>query len=126
MLAEWGDAGQDHIRLSLWIDYGFMLVYGAFLCLAGAGDPRLRQGARDAGAGRGGQLGALVRRRRGALRRARERQPAADLGGHGGSVSPPLATACASVKFVLIVLAIVYVLWGWSPGSGVGVATRAA
>ena len=35
MLAEWGDAGQDDIRLSLWIDYGFMLVYGAFFTLAG-------------------------------------------------------------------------------------------
>jgi hypothetical protein len=34
------------------------------------------------------------------------------LGGHGGSLGPPFATACASLKFLLIGLAIVYVLWG--------------
>jgi hypothetical protein len=34
------------------------------------------------------------------------------LGGHGGSFGPPVATACASVKFLLITIAIVYVLWG--------------
>ena len=34
------------------------------------------------------------------------------LGGHGGSVGPAFATACASIKFVLIAIAIAYVLWG--------------
>ena len=78
MLAEWGDAGQDEIRLSLWIDYGFMLVYGAFFTLAGLATRDFARERGQAGAGRGGQVGAVVRCRRGALRRARERQPAAD------------------------------------------------
>jgi len=34
------------------------------------------------------------------------------LGGHGGKVGPPIATTCAALKFLLIGLAIVYVLLG--------------
>jgi hypothetical protein len=34
------------------------------------------------------------------------------LGGHGGEAGPPLATTCASFKFLLIAIAIVYALWG--------------
>jgi len=34
ILAEWGEAGQDAARESLWIDFGFLLAYGAFLTLA--------------------------------------------------------------------------------------------
>ncbi len=78
MLAEWGDAGQDDIRLSLWVDYGFMLVLRRLLHPRRACDARLRQGTRAAGPGRGGPVGAVVRCRRGAIRRERERQPAAD------------------------------------------------
>ena len=36
ILAEWGEDGRDAARDQLWIDYGFMLAYGAFLGLAGA------------------------------------------------------------------------------------------
>jgi hypothetical protein len=34
ILAEWGEEGQDAARESLWIDFGFLLAYGAFLTLA--------------------------------------------------------------------------------------------
>ena len=34
ILAEWGEDGQDAARESLWIDFGFLLAYGAFLTLA--------------------------------------------------------------------------------------------
>jgi hypothetical protein len=112
MLAEWGDAGQDDIRLSLWIDYGFMLVYGAFFTLAGLAT---RDFAKERGkqalasAGRWAPwcaVGAAL------FDAAENANLLLILGGPGGSVSPPLATACASVKFVLIAIAIVYVLWG--------------
>ena len=112
MLAEWGDAGQDDIRLSLWIDYGFMLVYGAFFTLAGlatrdfAREHRLR---RLAAAGVVAPFLAVGAALFDALENA---NLLLILGGHGGSVSPPLATACASVKFVLIAIAIGYVVWG--------------
>ncbi len=31
ILVEWGEDGQDAAREQLWIDFGFMLAYGAFL-----------------------------------------------------------------------------------------------
>src|SRR5262245_39136974 len=34
ILAEWGEEGQDAARQSLWIDFGFLVAYGAFLTLA--------------------------------------------------------------------------------------------
>jgi hypothetical protein len=108
MLAEWGDAGQDDIRLSLWIDYGFMLVYGSFFTLAGLA-------TRDFGREHGKQALASVGRWApwcavgAAIFDALENANLLlILGGHGGGVSPPLATACASVKFLLIG----YVVWG--------------
>jgi hypothetical protein len=112
MLAEWGDAGQDDIRLSLWIDYGFMLVYGAFFLLAGFA-------TRDFAQERGQQALASVGRWApwcavgAAIFDALENANLLlILGDHGGSISPPLATACASIKFALIVIAIGYVVWG--------------
>ena len=107
-----GDAGQDDIRLSLWIDYGFMLVYGAFFTLAGLAtrDFARERGLRSlAAAGRWAPWCAVGAAIFDALENA---NLLLILGGHGGSVSPPLATACASVKFVLIAVAIAYVVWG--------------
>jgi hypothetical protein len=112
MLAEWGGAGKDDIRLSLWIDYGFMLVYGAFFTLAGLATrdfARERGLAALASAGRWAPWCAAGAALFDALENA---NLLLILSGHGGSVSPPLATACASVKFVLIAIAIGYVLWG--------------
>lgn len=34
-LTEWGADGRDTVRLSLIVDYGFMVSYGAFVTLAG-------------------------------------------------------------------------------------------
>src|ERR1044072_789268 len=31
ILAEWGEEGRDAARESLWIDFAFLLAYGAFL-----------------------------------------------------------------------------------------------
>lgn len=112
MLAEWGDAGQDEIRLSLWVDYGFMLVYGAFFTLAGLAtrDFATERGKRAlASVGRWAPWCAAGAVLFDALENA---NLLLILGGHGGTVSPRMATACASVKFLLIATAIVYVAWG--------------
>jgi hypothetical protein len=112
MLAEWSSHSRDLVRLSLWIDYGFMLAYGAFFTLAGLAT---RDFAREHGlealasAGQWAPWCATGAALFDALENA---NLLLVLGGHGGSVSPPLATACASVKFLLIVTAIVYVVWG--------------
>lgn len=34
VMGEWGEKGQDAARESLWIDFGFLIAYGAFLTLA--------------------------------------------------------------------------------------------
>jgi hypothetical protein len=111
-LSEWGSNGRDVARLSLWVDFGFMVTYGAFFTLAAlatrdfARERRLRA---LAAAGLVAPFCAAV-------------APVFDagenvallliLGGHGGGYAAGLATACASVKWVLIGLAIAYVLWG--------------
>jgi hypothetical protein len=111
-LSEWGSGGRDAARLSLWVDFGFMVTYGAFFTLAALAT---RDFARERGLGALAAAG-LVAPYCAAI------APIFDagentgllliLGGHGGSAEPLLATACASVKWVLIGLAIAYVLWG--------------
>jgi hypothetical protein len=111
-LAEWGAGGRDTVRLSLIVDYGFMLSYGAFVTLAGLA-------TRDFGRERG--LRALASAGRvvpwfaaaAAVFDAGENAfLLLTVGGNGGSAAPVLATVCASVKWVLIVVAVGYVLWG--------------
>jgi hypothetical protein len=112
ILADWGDDGRDAARASLWIDYPYLLVYGAFLVLACAA-------TRDLAAERGW-------RRMAAFGVAAVPIAAAvpcfdaieDVGlllaldGHGGDAAPGLAAACASLKFAMLALAIGYLLLG--------------
>jgi hypothetical protein len=120
ILAEWGEDGRDAAREQLWIDYGFMLAYGAFLGLAAAA-------IRD------------LCRRRDLQRLTRIGEKAIWLGplaaafdalenacllltvGGSGSPFPTLATTFAAVKFALLAAAIAYLLAG-----GAGLAARAA
>lgn len=111
-LSEWGPDGRDTARLSLWVDYGFMVSYGAFFTLTGLAT---RDFARDRGMRKLAAAGRVVPwfAAAAALFDAAENAfLLLILGGHGGSAAPALASACASVKLVLIVLAIAYVLWG--------------
>jgi hypothetical protein len=112
IMAEWGEHGRDLARLSLWIDFGFMASYGAFFALAALAtrDFARRNDLRPlAVAGIVAPSFAVVA----ALFDAAENvNLLLVLGGHGGDVSPVLATICASIKFLLIALAIAYVLWG--------------
>ena len=112
MLAEWGSDGRELARLSLWVDFGFMASYGAFVALAAVAT---RDFGRDRGLRRLAAAGVVVP----ALAISAALFDAAEntallliLGGHGGAAAPPLATVCASVKFLLITLSIGYVLWG--------------
>jgi len=112
IMAEWGEHGRDLARLSLWIDFGFMLSYGTFFALAALA-------TRDFARERGLRALASVGIATPFFAPAAALFDAAEniawllvLGSHGGSFAPPFATACASLKFLLITLAIVYVLWG--------------
>jgi hypothetical protein len=111
ILAEWGEDGQDAARQSLWIDFGFLLAYGAFLTLALAA---VRDLARERGwrrlAAIGGiviSFGALV-----ATFDALENICLLLTIDGAGTAFPLLATIFATCKFVLLAVAIAYLLSG--------------
>jgi hypothetical protein len=111
ILAEWGEEGQDAARESLWIDFGFLLAYGAFLTLALAA---VRDLARDRGWRRLAAIGGVVVSF-GALAAAFDALEniclLLTLDG-AGAAFPLLATIFASCKFLLLTLAIAYLIVG--------------
>jgi hypothetical protein len=113
ILAEWGEDGQDAARESLWIDFGFLLAYGAFLTLALAAtrDLAIRRGWRRLGA-----IGRVVLPF-GALGAAFDALENAclllTLDG-AGAAFPLLATIFASLKFLFLAAAIAYILAGFA------------
>ena len=112
ILAEWGGDGRDAARLSLWLDFLYMALYGAFWTLAAAAVRDLARGrawSRFAAAGSVAVAAAVV-------------APLADalenvclllvLEGTGGGTTPLLAGLFASVKFLCLTVAILYVVIG--------------
>jgi hypothetical protein len=111
ILSEWGEDGQNAARESLWIDFGFLVAYGTFLTLALA---VVRDLARERGwrrlAAIGGVavwLGAL-----GAAFDALENVCLLLTLDGAGAAFPLLATIFAACKFVLLTMAIAYLLAG--------------
>ncbi|HEX3608473.1 MAG TPA: GNAT family N-acetyltransferase [Solirubrobacterales bacterium] len=112
IMGEWGSHGQYLARLSLWIDFGFMLSYGTFFTLAALATRDFAR-ERDLRALAIAGIAAPFFAALAPLFDAAENIAwLLVLGGHGGSLAPPFATACASLKFLFIGLAIVYALWG--------------
>lgn len=112
ILAEWGDEGIDAAKASLWIDYAYLVAYGAFLVLAAWATRDL---ARSRGWTRLAAIGTplIVCAAAAAAFDAVE-----DLGlllavnRHGGGFAPRLAQICASLKFALLAVTIAYLLAG--------------
>ncbi len=111
ILDEWGEDGQDAARESLWIDFGFLLAYGVFLTLAVAairdlagkrGWPRLARSGRVVV-----YFGALVA----AFDAFENICLLLTLDGTGAAF-PLLATIFATCKFILLTVAIAYLLAG--------------
>jgi hypothetical protein len=111
ILAEWGEKGRDAARESLWIDFGFLLAYGAFLTLALAATRDL---AEERGLRRLASIG-VAAVWFGALAAAFDLLENVclllTLDG-AGTAFPLLATVFASCKFLLLVAAIAYVAAG--------------
>lgn len=111
ILAEWGEDGQDAARESLWIDFGFLLAYGTFLTLALAA---VRDIAKQRNWPRLAAIGGIVVSF-GALAAAFDALEniclLLTLAGAGAAL-PLMATIFAACKFVLLILAIAYLLTG--------------
>ncbi|HWJ43296.1 MAG TPA: hypothetical protein VNR67_07670 [Solirubrobacterales bacterium] len=108
---EWGEDGRDAARQQLWIDYGFMLAYGAFLVLAAAATRDL---ARSRGWRRLVAIGAVAVPAGGIAAGCDAIENAClllTLGG-AGAWAPVTATAFAVAKFALLLVAIAYLLAG--------------
>lgn len=108
---EWGEDGRDAARQQLWIDYGFMLAYGAFLVLAAAATRDL---AHSRGWRRLVAVGALAVPAGGIAAGCDAIENAClllTLGG-AGAWAPATATVFAAVKFALLLIAIAYILAG--------------
>lgn len=111
IFAEWGADGQDAARESLWIDFGFMLAYGAFLTLALVA---IRDLARRRGWRRLAAIGAVVVSF-GALAAGFDalENICLLLTLDGASAALPLmATIFAACKFAFLAAAIAYLLAG--------------
>lgn len=109
ILAEWGEEGRDAARESLWIDFAFLLAYGALLTLALAA---ARDLARGRGWGRLARIGAVVVYF-GALAAAFDVLENACLLltlDSAGAAFPVLATIFATCKFALLAIALAYLL----------------
>jgi hypothetical protein len=112
ILADWGEDGTDAAKASLWIDYAYILAYGAFLILAAWATRDL---ARTRGWPRMAALGSLMM----ALAAGAAAFDAIEDAGlllavdrHGGAFAPRLAQICASLKFALLAATIAYLFVG--------------
>jgi len=109
ILGEWGEEGQDAARESLWIDFGFLVAYGAFLTL-------LLAAARDLAVGRGwrrlGAIGGIVISFGvlAAVFDALENVCLLLTLDDAGAAFPVLATIFAGCKFILLAAAIAYLI----------------
>ena len=101
MVADWGAEGHDAARLSLWLDYLYMVAYGAFgaLAVAAVRDlSRRRRWRRFAAFGGVAVAFPIAAASCDALENV---GLLLALGGHGGDVAPAAGMAFAFAKFAL-------------------------
>jgi D-alanyl-D-alanine carboxypeptidase len=112
IVAGWGEQGRRAARQSLLLDYPYLVAYGAFLALAAAA---IRDSARVRGRRRLAAAGGVIvwfPIAAAACDAIENLGLLLALGGRGGDVAAPLATAFAAAKFLLTTVAIVYILVG--------------
>jgi hypothetical protein len=112
ILDDWGDKGTDAARASLWIDYAYIIAYSIFgvLAVAATRDLAARRGWRRMAAF--GSTAVVFPAAAGAFDAIEDVGLLLALDGHGGDLAPGLALVCASLKFLLSAVSIVYLLTG--------------
>ena len=96
ILTEWGDEGRDAARVSLWVDFPYLVAYGTFLGLAAAA----------LGRGRAAVAAPLAA----GLDVAENVSLLLVLGGHAVEIAPALAALFALLKFLLLGFAVASIL----------------
>ena len=112
ILAQWGPEGRRIARVSLIVDYAYMISYGGFFTLAGFATrdlARARDWRRLASAG---VILPFFAAAAAVFDAVENVFLLLVVGGHGGEAAPLIATICSSIKFTLIAIAIGYVLCG--------------
>jgi hypothetical protein len=112
ILAEWGPAGRHAARISLIVDYAYMISYGGFFTLAGFATRDLARARGWRGFERAGRFVPFFALAAAGFDAIENIFLLLALAGHGGGTAPLLATICSTIKFTLITIAIVYALGG--------------
>lgn len=112
IIAEWGAKGRSTAHLSLLLDYGYMLSYGLFFCLAGLAIRDTAQARGWRGLAAAGVVVPFFALAAAAFDASENVALLLTLAGRGGSLAAPFATVCSTIKFTLIGIAILYVLCG--------------
>jgi hypothetical protein len=112
ILDEWGEEGEDAARLSLWVDFAYLLAYGAFLTLASIAT---REFAAASGMRRLAAVGAVAVPAGAAAAvfdAIEDIWLLIALDRHGGDLAPLAAGIFATGKFICAAGAIAYLVAG--------------
>ncbi len=112
IMAEWGASGRSAARLSLWIDFGYMISYGAFFTLAGFATRDLALAHSWSRLAAAGMIVPYFAATAAVFDASENVALLLVLGGYGGSFAPLFAAVCSAIKFTLIAIAIAYSLIG--------------
>ena len=118
IISEWGPHGVYLARLSLWVDFGFMVSYGAFFALAGLATRDFGRRHDRSGLAAAGLVVPYLAVAAAVFDIGENTIWLLALGGRAVSLAP-VATGCAIAKFILIAIAIGYAIcglaaWLWS------------
>jgi len=112
ILAEWGPEGRHTARVSLIVDYAYMISYGGFFTLAGLATRDLARTRRWRRLCTAGAIVPFLAAVAASFDAVENVFLLLVLGGHGGQADNLIATICSSIKFTLITIAILYVACG--------------
>lgn len=112
ILDDWGEKGQDAARLSLWLDYPYLVVYGAFWTLAGLATRDLAARRGWTGLAAAGAIVALFPIGAAVLDAIENAGLLVALDRRGGDTAPLVAAIAATGKFALLSAGVLYVLAG--------------